>query len=149
MHLKEDFQAEGMSFLQQCRTLLHTQAGGDEEHGGGTTEGCLVELELVDDEVLVEDGDGHARQTCLADEVIVTAEIGFVSEDAEGGSAVLLVAEGDEVGAPLLLDPTLGGRFTLELGNDTAFALQQGLAQRGLLGSHLGHFLALVGNDFL
>ena len=42
-----------MGGVQESLALLFTEAGGDEQHGGGTAEQGLVELQLVVDEVLI------------------------------------------------------------------------------------------------
>ena len=55
----------------------------------------------------------------------------LVGEDAEGCGAVLLIAQGNDVGASVLLDPALRGRAALELGDDTRVGGEESGAQGG------------------
>ena len=50
---------------------------------------------------------------------------------------------------PSFLDPALRGRAALELGDDAGLALEQGLAQRGLLRAKLLQLLDACGQRFL
>ena len=54
-----------------------------------------------------------------ADKLILAPEIVLVGQDGEGGSTMLLIAQGNLLSLTFLFDPTLRGRLTLELGNDT------------------------------
>ena len=138
VHFEQHFEAEGVGFLQQRGTLLHAQAGGDEQYGRGSAEVGGVELCLVDDEVLIEDGQGDTALAGRADELVGAAEVMLVGEDAQGGSAVLLIAQRNLVGAAFFLDPALRGRAPLELGDDARLALEQGGAQGGASGGSNG-----------
>jgi hypothetical protein len=53
MHLKQYLKPKAMSYMHEFGTALDSKAGGNEEYGRGSAEGCLVKLELVDDKVLI------------------------------------------------------------------------------------------------
>ena len=53
VHLEEHFKTEGVSLIQETLAVGLRKTGGDEQHGGGTTQGSSVELRLIDDEVLI------------------------------------------------------------------------------------------------
>ena len=72
-----------MRCLQQCGTLLHTKVGSNEQHSGSTTQAGLEQLVLVDDEVLIEDGDIDTTVTSHLDKLITTAKVLLVSKDAQ------------------------------------------------------------------
>ena len=133
----------------QCPKLLLRETSRDKQHCRCSAEQGLVELHFVNDKVLVEDGDGYAALPRHSDEVVVTAEILAVGEDAQGGGAVLLIAQGNQVCPTLFLDPPFRRRATFELGEDACVALEQGLAQRGLRAAHVSQLLALGGNYLL
>ena len=79
----------------------------------------------------------------------MATEVVAVSEDAQGGGAVLLIRQGNLVGAAVLLDPPLAGRAALKLSDDAGRTLEQGLTQRRLLAAHVGQFLALGSDNLL
>ena len=78
----------------------------------------MEQLVLVDYEVFVEHRNGNSRLACLYDELVASAEVFLVGEDANGSSSVLLIGEGNDVGFAGFLYPALGWRLPLELGYD-------------------------------
>ena len=98
-----------MRLIHQHSARLFRQAGGDEQHGRSATEGGSIELGLVDDEVLVEDGKGDAGATGGANKIVTTSKIVLVGEDAQGCGTVLLVRQRDDVGTSIFLNPAFRG----------------------------------------
>ena len=63
----------------------------------------------------------------LLDELIITAEVVDVGEDAQCRSSILLITQRDDACLALLLDPSLGRRLALELRDDAGRRSHQGL----------------------
>ena len=82
-----------------------------------------MELGLIDDEVLVEDGERDSALASLTDKVVVSAEEMFVGKDAQGGGTVLLVRQWNNVGTSVFLNPAFRGRTAFELSDDAGVAL--------------------------
>ena len=107
-----------MGYTHEHLTLLLRQVGSNQQYGRGTTQTGLEELVLVNNEILIENGNFHASTTGRLDELIAAAEILLVGKDAQGSGTVLLIAERNDVGTSLFLDPALGRGLTFELGNN-------------------------------
>ena len=60
--------------------------------------------------------------------LIITAEVVDIGKDAESRSSILLISQRDDTCLTLLLDPSLGRRFSLKLSDDTRRGLHQCLA---------------------
>ena len=112
-----------MRLIHQRSTHLFRQAGSNEQYGTGTAEDGGIKLGLVDDEVLVEDGEGDTTPTSLTDKVVVSAKILFVGKDAQGGGTVLLVRQRNDIGTSVFLNPAFRGRTAFELSDDAGIAL--------------------------
>ena len=64
----------------------------------------------------------------LLDKLIIAAEVVDVGKDAQCRGSVLLIAQGDDTRLSLFLNPSLGGRLALELGDDARGRLHQSLS---------------------
>ena len=96
-----------MGGVQQTFTLGYRQVGGNQQYSRSPAQACLEQLVLIYHKVLVKDGDVYTAVTGRANKVVATAKILLVGKYAQCSSAILLVAQWDDVGLPLLLNPTL------------------------------------------
>ena len=80
-----------MGFVYQSLAILFAQTCGDEQYGRCSTEGSGIELCLVDDEVLIEDGQRDTTLTSLTDIIIAATKILFVCKYAESSCTILLI----------------------------------------------------------
>ena len=117
MHFEQGFELQLVRFLGKCLALFLGQVSSDEQHGVGTHHLCLIELVLVHDEVLAQDGAGD-RGTGGAEESQTATKVFLVGEDGDGAGTILTVGGWNDVGLAFFLDPAFGGAFALELGND-------------------------------
>ena len=147
MHLQQHFQAEVVSLADEFAALLPCETGRDEQHRRRPAEHSLHELQLVDNEILIEDGECDTTQAGRADEIVAATEVMAVGEDTHSSCASLLISQWNLVGAAVFLDPALRRRLALELGDDAGLGGKQGLSQRRLIAAQRLHFQPLMGDD--
>ena len=93
--------------MKQTAALSQRQVGSYLQNRRSTTHARLEQLILIYHKVLVKDGDVYTAVTGRANKVVSTAKILLVGKYAQCSSAILLVAQWDDVGLALLLNPTL------------------------------------------
>ncbi len=106
VHFQQHFQSQFAGLAGQRGIFADGERRGDEQHGVGPYQPCLVELVFVDDEFLAQDGDGH-HGAGRADEVRRSAEVVRVGQDGKGGGPGFGVCGGNDVCSSVFLDPTL------------------------------------------
>ncbi len=117
MHFEQGFELQLVRFLGKCLALFLGQVSSDEQHGIGTHHLCLIELVLVHDEVLAQDGAGDSG-TGDAHIPEVASEILLICEYGDGAGAILAVGSWNDIRHAFFLDPSFGGTLALELCND-------------------------------
>ena len=78
--------------------LFLGQTGSNQQDGRGASETGLIDLVVVDDEVLIQDGDVDLRQSGIPDIDTTSSEEMRIREDAQGGGTMLLITLGNDTG---------------------------------------------------
>ena len=68
--------------MKQTTALGQRQVGSYQQYSRSTTQACLEQLILVDDEVLVEHWDVHATLTGNTNIIVAAAKILLIGQDA-------------------------------------------------------------------
>mmetsp|Transcript_6269 Transcript_6269/g.17544 ORF Transcript_6269/g.17544 Transcript_6269/m.17544 type:complete len:301 (+) Transcript_6269:282-1184(+) len=117
VHLDETLQPNLLCHLEHVLKVRVGENRRDEEDGVSTIGPGGKHLIRVDDKLLAEQRALHASLPDQLEVLKAALEVLSVGEDAEAGSATLLVALGDLDRVKVWLDDSLAGRGLLYLGN--------------------------------